>query len=1030
LITATYRYFVDWDGDNSFAIPGEDISAFVFEATWEYGRDYASQLSGRSKAGSCRITLDNSDSRFSPFNVSSAIYGKMLPGRRVRITMRIGGGAEVIMWQGFLESISPTVGAVVGISTAELLAYGALAHRSLQGQVSVPMHTDITTGAAIAEVLDQAQFPVTDRMIDPGLGAMARWWDKGTAIQALRDLEETEAGFLRETKDGKIAFEDRAHRLSAPHTVSQATYGGGSLVLWNPQQGDSAKGIFNHIEAAVRCFDVSEEMVLWTLSGNPPAIAPGATLSIKGQFPTPTSSGGYIAVSEWTATDYQANNQADGGGSDLTEDVDAVATKSASEILLEFTNNGTETAYLTLCRCHGIAVVESDPVKVWAEDDESKERFGYLPYTNAGKFLTNIQEAQDRCDHFLAIYKDPVPILSFDLKANYNAVHLAEAQVRDVSDRITIRAGAPYGLFIDEHFFVEWIRHSVGRDKLHTVTLLCSSVVSHHWPANGTPYEPKTIPPPDTGGEPHVPDDPWTNSIVNGMNVLVGCMMRKWNADISEAEFRAQCFLNGEKPDTADLRTPAEGGDLVHDGIASLVVSGLGASYAGRNYLISGLASGRWYYAWRFKNDSGWSVWSDGNDVPQYVRDYAETGDESSADTGPPAKWTGSIAPGPQPNTVVVSVSRPEENGNVILFIFFQVKDASDEGWNPFDDELGSDDGECHVAYDGSEVAHRYNPATGALEKDDAGWGDAVAGDLMLFDVRGKGGDADVATHWSSPGKIESDKTQSHLDAVDSGNILLISRHGVSESIYSDFYMAATRKSSGGGLWDLKHCLWGTIPEPGSNRIAGLFGFRCIAPPGPDGWYRDVRVKIVHGPWSWNRHGYFGSLPTHGWFVIDSWKIDGGDRKTRTFVSDPIPIPGDVPIEHIQARVVFGNGYSFSDDDYRTDFSPASTQPGGPVPVKDGPKLDIDARLGCVFSILLTRDCTLSAPTGATHGQPILVIVTQDDVGGHQLSLGPGFNLGDVEYEIALGAGKRSYLGFIYNGDEKVFDLVPPLKGY
>jgi len=228
--------------------------------------------------------------------------------------MQIGSGEEVTMWQGCLESISPIVEAVVGISTAELLAYGALAHRSLQGPVSVPMHTDITTGAAIVEVLDQAQFPAGERVLDPGQGTMSRWWDQGTASQALRDLEETEAGFLRETTDGKIAFEDRAHRLAVPHTVSQATYGGGSLVLWNPQQGDSTKGIFNHIEAAVRSFDVSEEMILWTLSGAPPAIAPGATLSIKGQFPNPTGPSGYIAVSEWTTTDYQANSQADGGG--------------------------------------------------------------------------------------------------------------------------------------------------------------------------------------------------------------------------------------------------------------------------------------------------------------------------------------------------------------------------------------------------------------------------------------------------------------------------------------------------------------------------------------------------------------------------------------------------------------------------------------------------------------------------------------------------------------------------------------------
>jgi hypothetical protein len=47
---------VDWDNDGDFSLPGENISTFVFEASWEYGRDYASQLNGRSKDGSCRFS--------------------------------------------------------------------------------------------------------------------------------------------------------------------------------------------------------------------------------------------------------------------------------------------------------------------------------------------------------------------------------------------------------------------------------------------------------------------------------------------------------------------------------------------------------------------------------------------------------------------------------------------------------------------------------------------------------------------------------------------------------------------------------------------------------------------------------------------------------------------------------------------------------------------------------------------------------------------------------------------------------------
>lgn len=163
MITATYRYYVDWDNDRSFVDPAENISAYVFEASWEYGRDFASQLSGCSKAGSCRILLDNADGRFSPFNVSSPFHGQMLPGRRVCVTMQIGAGAEVTMWQGYLEAINPSPGIVVGVSTAELVAYGVLASRCLQGRLSIPMHIDIKTGAAVDEVLDAAGFATADR---------------------------------------------------------------------------------------------------------------------------------------------------------------------------------------------------------------------------------------------------------------------------------------------------------------------------------------------------------------------------------------------------------------------------------------------------------------------------------------------------------------------------------------------------------------------------------------------------------------------------------------------------------------------------------------------------------------------------------------------------------------------------------------------------------------------------------------------------------------------------------------------------
>ena len=95
---ADYRYYVDWNNGPGQSPPVapflgtyDDISAYAMKAEWSYGSD--SGQPGQTKAGSCTITLDNSSSIFSSYNAASVIFGKILPGIRVRIEMKIGAGA-------------------------------------------------------------------------------------------------------------------------------------------------------------------------------------------------------------------------------------------------------------------------------------------------------------------------------------------------------------------------------------------------------------------------------------------------------------------------------------------------------------------------------------------------------------------------------------------------------------------------------------------------------------------------------------------------------------------------------------------------------------------------------------------------------------------------------------------------------------------------------------------------------------------------------------------------------------------------
>lgn len=81
---------VEWDFDNDgdFDDPLEDVTEFVVEAESLTGRDFPSQLTGKSGPGQLKLTLRNDDGRFSYFNAASPLRQDPLSlesGRKIRI---------------------------------------------------------------------------------------------------------------------------------------------------------------------------------------------------------------------------------------------------------------------------------------------------------------------------------------------------------------------------------------------------------------------------------------------------------------------------------------------------------------------------------------------------------------------------------------------------------------------------------------------------------------------------------------------------------------------------------------------------------------------------------------------------------------------------------------------------------------------------------------------------------------------------------------------------------------------------------
>mgnify|MGYP005818062587 CR=1 FL=1 len=477
---------VDWNNDGDFADTGEDITSRTLSVEWQYGRDYASQLMGKSVGGKLKALLNNESGDYNSFNTSSPLSGNIRPGRKVQL--RAFGlfpydftfSFSKPVWTGFLDRITPQP-RVNGVNTASLEAVGPLGYLN-QKEVQVDQTTDVLTGAAIGNILDAAGWPSGDRDLDDGQSTIARHWvDRQKTLVALRGVEEVEGGFIAEKPDGSIAFQDRQFRLKDPQTVSQATFtdaDGAALGYSFIEQLDPLPFIFNEFEAEVKTFTVGSLAVMWTLSetgANSPFLAPGQTRLFIARHPNPDSATKNVGVALWTSpastTDYTANAASDGSGTDLTSSMGVTQVKKSNAMEITVVNNGTIPAYLTKLQGRGLPIESDDPVRHVASDASSQTEFGQRTFQNRIAF-SDIDEANDWAEYNLSIYKDPIPIMEITFAASRDATHHEQAMGRDVSDRITLVANRSGGteLGINADFFIESIRHVVSQSHAHWIT--------------------------------------------------------------------------------------------------------------------------------------------------------------------------------------------------------------------------------------------------------------------------------------------------------------------------------------------------------------------------------------------------------------------------------------------------------------------------------------------------------------------------------------------------------------------------------
>ena len=233
--------------------------------------------------------------------------------------------------------------------------------------------------------------------------------------------------------------------------------------------------IYNIIKATVTPWSLQAITELWRLQETP-SIPVGETYTWWGEA---SVSGSSVFVDAWTTpastTDYTANSQADGLGTDLTANITLTATKFAKTIKLQLQNNATVLAYLTLLKARGTYYDDQTKVTRKAEDSTSQTNYQKRTLTIDGKYMTDADKSQDLVNYSIGKYKDPRAEISLNLVNQDNAT-LNQILGREISDRLTI-VNTKLGL--NDDYFIDYIEEDISLSgKWHTVTYRLADTIN------------------------------------------------------------------------------------------------------------------------------------------------------------------------------------------------------------------------------------------------------------------------------------------------------------------------------------------------------------------------------------------------------------------------------------------------------------------------------------------------------------------------------------------------------------------------
>lgn len=337
---------IDWDNDGKWN--GENDARKLSALTITRGRNFYIRADGKGfetqETGKIDAIWENNDGRYDPYNTGSPLYPNVQPGRLFRLRVLTPAGNLYHVMAGMISNIRPDSS---GAKRARMAGEDGV--RFLRQSVSVAVKENYRTDEAIADMLTEIGWPAGwGSDLDIGMDVRPYWWmDKRSAYMEIYDLVNSELGQFYVAADGKATFRNRNASVSIAATLDGTNFREGIEVAMPWEVVRSTVRVWVRPRVLVSAVEI------WRYQ-EVPSIAAGASLEIWADFKYSNNSVPAKTVTTPVATtDYTANSQSDGLGTNLTANISIAITKFSQSAKLIITNNGGTTAYLTLMKLRG-----------------------------------------------------------------------------------------------------------------------------------------------------------------------------------------------------------------------------------------------------------------------------------------------------------------------------------------------------------------------------------------------------------------------------------------------------------------------------------------------------------------------------------------------------------------------------------------------------------------------------------------------------------------------------------------------------